>query len=366
MYFWMALQPPQHSEAVRQGQGGDICEEIRVALHQVQERLIVWLIRDQAVAASMGGDDCHALIQGNPQLVGIAGGLVLPGQDDLIPHVTEEGNLMPGKPSVKRKIPPVGGIESLGIGEDFDQLRTAFDAPVQFLDRVPPLRIDRDTGPQPLRIGMRDAKQVVIADEKFRFAGIQPTGGVVNAIQAEKNRFLHKLRFPKLCEQVVHVLLVGPSRILSFQIVLPSEKLEERATEHPGGDVAPVVLCPERRQVHMAINHPVSPSRPCAAIGRSGPAVGQRPSCFVDGSGIATVMPELPPSLVIRNHGRTPQSWQAVVSLAQCLAALCESSRRRLPRKWLARKPASTLQPRTRYASNPMRNGSAPSLVNGA
>ena len=116
MYFWMALQPPQHSEAVRQGQRRDICEEIRIALHQVQERSIVWLKRDQAVAASMGGDDRHAFLQRNPQLVGIAGGLVLPGQDDLIPDVTKEGNLMPGKPSVKRKIPPVGGIESLGIG----------------------------------------------------------------------------------------------------------------------------------------------------------------------------------------------------------------------------------------------------------
>src|SRR2546428_4107615 len=123
------------------------------------------------------------------------------------------------------------------MGEAFAQLRPASGARAQSLDRVPPLRIDRDTGPQPLRIGMRDAKQVVIADEKFRFAGIQPTGGVVNAIQAEKDRFLHKLRFPKLCEQVVHVLLVGPSRILSFQIVLPSENIEERAKETPGGDV---------------------------------------------------------------------------------------------------------------------------------
>src|SRR2546428_8647115 len=128
-------------------------------------------------------------------------------------------------------------MKSVVWGENLDDLRPAFDDRVKSLRRRPPLRIDQDTGPQPLRIGMRDAKQVVIADEKFRFAGIQPTGGVVNAIQAEKNRFLPKLRFPKLCEQVVHVLLVGPSRILSFQIVLPSRKLEERAKETPGGDV---------------------------------------------------------------------------------------------------------------------------------
>src|SRR5207247_11094238 len=73
MHLWMALQPPQHSEAVRQGQRRDVCEEIRVALHQVQERAMVWLIRDQAVAASMGGDDWYTLIQGTGHLAGITG-----------------------------------------------------------------------------------------------------------------------------------------------------------------------------------------------------------------------------------------------------------------------------------------------------
>src|SRR5207245_9676857 len=91
--------------------------------------------------------------------------------------------------------------------------------------------------------------------------------------------FLDILGPLEFSEKALHVLLIGPRRILSFQIVLPGQEAEERAAEHRGGNVAPVILCPERRQVHMAVNHPVSPSRPCATIGSSGPASCRRPSC---------------------------------------------------------------------------------------
>jgi len=116
MHFRMVLKSPQHSEAVRQRQRGDIGEEIRVALHPIQERPIVWLIRDQAVAASVGGDDRDAFLQGHPQLVGVTGGLVLSGQDDLIPDVTEEGNLMPGKPSVNGRYRRLAGSNPWVLG----------------------------------------------------------------------------------------------------------------------------------------------------------------------------------------------------------------------------------------------------------
>src|SRR6266511_1602143 len=186
--------------------------------------------------------------------------------------MAEEWNLQLCKLPVERDVLPVAGVKPLRIGKHLHQSGPGFGAAFQLFDSIPPLRVDGDTRQELIWVRSGNVQDVIVTDEKFRLASIQHAAGIVDAIHAKKNRFLQVLRFPKLCEQVVYILLIGPRRVLRVQIVLPREKLEERTTEHPGGNVAPVLLRPERRQVNMAINHPLSPSRPCATIGRSGTA----------------------------------------------------------------------------------------------
>ena len=193
--------------------------------------------------------------------------------------MAEERNAQLCKLPVERDVLPVAGVKPLRIGQHLHQSGPCFGAAFQLFDGISPLRVDGDTRQELIWIRSGNVQDVIVSDEKFRALQIQLSISVIDTIHPEKNRFVHVLRFPQLCEQVVHILLIGPRRILRVQIVLPREKLEDRATEYPGGNVAPVLLCPERRQVNMAINHPVSPSRPCATIGRSGTAVGRRLSC---------------------------------------------------------------------------------------
>jgi hypothetical protein len=73
----MPAQAQQHGHAVGQGEGGDVGEEVGIALGQVEEGAIELLVEGQAVAAAVGGDDGDACVERHAQLVGIARRLVL-------------------------------------------------------------------------------------------------------------------------------------------------------------------------------------------------------------------------------------------------------------------------------------------------
>ena len=145
MRFRMAPQLQQHAEAVGQGQRRDVRIEMRIAPHQIQERLDVAFVNDQAGAAPVGGNDRRAFVQGGPQSVRITGGLVPAGQGELLADVAEQGQFQLRELPVKRNIPPVPGIEPLRIRQHLHKHGAGCGTAFQFLNSVPSLRIDGDT-----------------------------------------------------------------------------------------------------------------------------------------------------------------------------------------------------------------------------
>ena len=222
MDFRVTPQTQQHTYAIGQGQGGYVREKVRILLHKVQEGPIEPFVKDQAVATPMRGDDCYTLIQRNAQLAGITGRLVFADQAELVANMAKERNFQVRQSLVKRNVSSVAWIEPLQIRQDFDELRTGFNAPVQFFDRVSSLWVDGNSRPELLRVQPGYIEDILVADEKVRFPQVQRPAWIVDSIHRKKDRLAHILRLSQLREKVVYVLLVGSRCLFDIQPVLPS------------------------------------------------------------------------------------------------------------------------------------------------
>ena len=61
---------------------------------------------------------------------------------------------------------------------------------MDFFDRVPSLRIDRDAGEKFIRVGPRGFEHIVVTDQEIRVCLIEPAILVVDPVHAEEHGFL--------------------------------------------------------------------------------------------------------------------------------------------------------------------------------
>ena len=99
----------------------------------------------------MGCNDGRSFIQRGPEPVGLADGLVFPDQTELKADMAEQRELALGQRAVERSVLHIGWIELLRVRQDFHEDGTGIGASMDFIDRVPPLRVDRDAGQEFVR-----------------------------------------------------------------------------------------------------------------------------------------------------------------------------------------------------------------------
>src|SRR6478672_4505906 len=59
----MVAEFQQHQESIRQGERGQVCEEVRIRVNQREQGCIIRFMHDESIAAPVGGDDRDALVQ---------------------------------------------------------------------------------------------------------------------------------------------------------------------------------------------------------------------------------------------------------------------------------------------------------------
>ena len=163
---------------------------MRVALNEVTQRRQKLFIEDQPVTTSMRGNDGGTFIERDFESFGIADRLIFANEAELVTDVTEERQLPLGEGSVERFVARISRVELLRVWEDLHQCGSGIGATMHFVDRVPPLRIDRDAGEEFIRVGPRGLEHIVVADEEIRLGLIEATILVVDPIHAEEHGLL--------------------------------------------------------------------------------------------------------------------------------------------------------------------------------
>jgi hypothetical protein len=80
--------------------------------------------------------------------------LVFPRETEFIAYVTQKRNPVLGEDAIKRYIASIGWVEGLSVGKDFDERCPFLQAALQLLDRVPALRINRDSREETPRMAL--------------------------------------------------------------------------------------------------------------------------------------------------------------------------------------------------------------------
>ncbi len=73
------------------------------------------------------------------------------------------------------------------VGQDFDQNCARVGATMNFVDGIPPLRIDRGARQEFSGMGLRGLEDIVVADEKVGVCLIVAPVVVIGAVHAEQH-----------------------------------------------------------------------------------------------------------------------------------------------------------------------------------
>ena len=80
---------------------------------------------------------------------------------------------------------------------------------MDFVDGIPPLRVDGDASEKVIRIRSSGVQHIVVADQEMGLFLGKLTALIVDAVHAEEDGLSHVFGRTQFGEQILHIFLVG-------------------------------------------------------------------------------------------------------------------------------------------------------------